>query len=189
MPQRASPTASCRSCRTLCALALNSRCCWQGPLSGCCWFSGPTAWVARPAGRRCFMLGLSVNVVHSSRKAALARWFAAGQGWSRELRVPFEHVFSGARAGAAAGLQLGCAVLRGLHNRRGRNAPALTRSGKCCRRSGVAAAEQAPACRPVLARSERLRPLQNASRHRPAHNPSIERTCPSKLGHAAHVER
>jgi len=45
---------------------------------------------------------------------------------------------------------------------RGRSAPALARSGKYSLWGGVAAAEQAPACRPVLVLPERLPPLQNA---------------------------
>jgi len=68
-------------------------------------------------------------------------------------------------------------------------APALVRSGKCSRRSGVAAAEQAPAYRPVLVGAERLPPLQNARMLRPTHNHSIERTRPGKPGRAAHVGR
>jgi len=151
------------------------------------------AVTARQAGRRCFMPVLSVNGERSSRKAAQVRLFAVGQSscthGSHALRVPFERVCSDTRAGAAAGRLLGCAVLHGLRNRRGRSAPALARSGKCSWRGGVAAAGQAPACRPVLVRSERLRPLQNASTHRPSHNHSIERTCPGEPGHAAHVER
>ena len=62
--------------------------------------------IARQAGSQCFMPVLSVNGERSSRKAAQARLFGSARALARRglaLRVPFERVCSGTRAGPVAG--------------------------------------------------------------------------------------
>jgi len=149
--------------------------------------------IARRANGPCFMAVPSFCRLQSKRKVGAPRWQLLGVRSRTEPSASpsllVGRVCSSKGAGAVA-VQPACSsVLRRRRSSQVCGAPALARSGKCSRRSGVAAAEQAPAYRPVLVGSEHLPPLQNASMRRPTHNHSIERTRPGKPGRAAHVER
>ena len=148
--------------------------------------------IARQAGRRCFMPVLSVIGRRSSCKVGRAPLFAGSQSsheqWSRFPSAPSARVRSGT-GGIAVAAWLAALFLFGSAVVGAAGPLRLGAAANAVLRSGVAAAEQAPACWPVLVSSERLPPLQNASMRRPAHNPSIERTVVGKPPTAAHVER
>jgi len=149
--------------------------------------------IARRANGPCLMAVPSFCGLQSKRKVAAPRWLLLGVRSRTEPSaspwLQVGRVCSGKGAGAVAVQHACCSVPRRRRSSQVSGAPALARSGKCTRRSGVAAAEQAPADRPVLVGSERLPSLQNASMRRPTHNHSIERTRPGRPGRAAHVGR